>query len=140
MRVRAAIRRDPLNGTDVVTAAILEFADGIADFTCSTRAEDDQRVDIYGTTGRISIEIPFNIPPDRPTRIMVIAGGDPPVAPAVETIEFPTTDPYAAEAEAFIATVLDGAPHPLPPADAVANLRVIEQLFASAGAATRAAG
>ena len=41
---------------------------GIASFTCSTRAEDDQRVDIYGTSGRISVEIPFNIPPDRPTR------------------------------------------------------------------------
>ena len=32
-------------------------------------AEDDQRVDVYGTDGRISIGIPFNIPPDRPTRI-----------------------------------------------------------------------
>jgi predicted dehydrogenase len=139
-RVSGAVHRDELSGTDAVTAGILEFAGGLSVFGCSTRSEDDQRVDIYGTAGRISIEIPFNIPPDRPTRIMVIAGGDPPVAPAVETIELPTTDPYAAEAEAFIATVLDGAPHPLPPADAVANLRVIERLFASAGAATRAAG
>ena len=32
-------------------------------------------------TGRISIGIPFNIPPDRPTDVSVTAGGDPPVAP-----------------------------------------------------------
>ena len=130
-RVLGAVHRDDVSGTDTVTAGILEFRHGVAVFGCSTRTEDDQRVDIYGTTGRISIDIPFNIPPDRPTRIRVVAGGEPPVAPAVETMEFGTMDPYAAEAEAFIATVLDGAPHPLPPADAIANLRVIERLFAS---------
>lgn len=130
-RVIGAVHRDAATGTDTITAGILEFADGVAVFGCSTRSEDDQRVDIYGTTGRISIEIPFNIPPDRPTRVRVVAGGEPPVAPAVETIEISTMDPYAAEAEAFIATVLDGAPHPLPPADAIANLRVIERLFAA---------
>jgi predicted dehydrogenase len=131
-RVRASMLQDPASGTDVVTAAILEFAEGIASFTCSTRAEDDQRVDIYGTTGRISIEIPFNIPPDRPTRITITAGGDPPVAPASEVVEFPAADPYAAEADAFAAAVLDGAPHPLPPTDAIANLEVIERICASA--------
>ena len=103
-----------------------------AGFTCSTRAEDDQRVDIYGTSGRISIEIPFNIPPDRPTRISVTAGGEPPVAPTIEVMSFPVTDPYAAEAEAFAAAVLDGAPAPVPATDAVANLRVIETIFQSA--------
>ena len=132
VRVRAAIRRDPLNGTDVVTAVILEFADGIADFTCSTRAEDDQRVDIYGTTGRISIEIPFNIPPDRPTRIFVTAGGDPPVAPNTETLVFEAADPYAVEADRFAEAVLDGRPVPCPPADAIANLRVMEAIFKAA--------
>ena len=131
-RVLGAALRDPASGTDVVTAAILDFGHGIASFTCSTRAEDDQRVDVYGTTGRISIEIPFNIPPDRPTRITITAGGDPPVAPASEVNEFPTADPYASEADAFAAAVLDGAAHPLPPADAVANLEVIERIFASA--------
>ena len=32
-------------------AGILGFGDGLAIFTCSTRAEDDQRVDVYGTPG-----------------------------------------------------------------------------------------
>ena len=131
-RVEAIIIRDPVGGTDVVTSGVLGFEGGLATFTCSTRAEDDQRVDIYGTRGRIAIEIPFNIPPDRPTRVFVSAGGDPPVAPTTETLTFDTADPYTVEAEAFATAVLDGRPVPVPPADAVANLRVIEAIFEAA--------
>jgi predicted dehydrogenase len=131
-RITASIERDPATGVDVLTSAILTFADGTATFTCGTRIETDQRVDIYGTTGRISIGIPFNIPPDRPTRIFVTAGGDPPVAPPSEVIEFPAADPYGVEADAFAAAILDGTPLPFDAADAAANLRVIEGIFAAA--------
>ena len=131
--VLARVVRDPDLGVDVLTSAILGFGDGMATFTVSTRVETDQRVHVYGRDGRISIDIPFNIPPDRPTRVRVVAGGDPPVAPAEEVLEFPTADPYASEADAFAATVLDGAPVPVPPEDAVANLRVIERVFSTAG-------
>ena len=130
-RVQAAITRDPVSGVDVLTSGILEFASGVATFTCSTRMEDDQRVDVYGTGGRISIDIPFNIPPDRPTHVSVMAGGEPPVAPATERLEFAVADPYAVEAGRFAAAILDGGPVPTPPDDAVANLRVIERLFAA---------
>ena len=130
VRVRAAVRRDPDLGVDVLASGILEFPAGVATFTCSTRTETDQRVHVYGTNGRISIEIPFNIPPDRPTRIFVTAGGDPPVAPATETLTFETADPYACEADRFADSVLDGVPLPVEPEDAVANLLVIEALFA----------
>ena len=133
-RVRAVVVRDPASGVDVLTSGILGFGEGTATFTCSTRTETDQRVDIYGTDGRVSIEIPFNIPPDRPTRISVIAGGDPPVAPAADVLTFDTADPYTVEAERFAAAVLDGTPVPTPPDDAVANLRVIERLFADGDA------
>jgi predicted dehydrogenase len=131
-RIRASIERDPVTGVDVLTSAILDFGDGSATFTCGTRIETDQRVDIYGTTGRISIGIPFNIPPDRPTQVFVTAGGDPPVAPATEVIEFPTADPYGVEADVFAAAMLDGTPLPFAADDAVANLRVIEAIFAAA--------
>jgi predicted dehydrogenase len=135
--VAAAIHRDPATGVDVLTGGTLAFGDGIASFTCSTRVESDQRVHVYGTEGRISIEIPFNIPPDRPTRVYVTAGGEPPVAPATETLEFATADPYACEVDAFSEAILAGAPAPVPPADAIANLRVIERLFASGDARTQ---
>lgn len=131
-RVEGMIVRDAGGGTDVITSGILAFEGGIASFTCSTRAEDDQRVDVYGSAGRISVEIPFNIPPARPTRIFVTAGGDPPVAPLTETLTFEAADPYTVEAEAFAVAVLNGRPVPVAPADAVANLRVIERLIAAA--------
>jgi predicted dehydrogenase len=134
-RVHATVVRDPVMGVDVVTSAILEFpGERSATFTCSTRAEPDQRVHVFGSQGRISIGIPFNIPPDRPTEVFLTRGGDPPVAPATETLTFPTADPYAVEADAFAAAILDGLPTPTPASDAVANLRVIEAIFAAAEA------
>lgn len=133
--VQATVIRDPTTGVDVLTSAILEFEDGVATFTCSTRLETDQRVDVYGSDGRLSIGIPFNIPPDRPTQVYVTAGGDPPIAPATQTLTFETADPYTVEAEQFAAAILDDLPTPTPPADAVANLRVIERIFAAAGGA-----
>ena len=122
-----------------LTSAILEFDAGVATFTCSTRAETDQRVHVYGIDGRISIGIPFNIPPDRPTARPLTAGGDPPVAPATETFTFDIADPYTVEAERFAAAILDGTPTPTPPEDAVANLRVIERIFEAGGVASRPA-
>jgi predicted dehydrogenase len=82
--------------------------------------------------GRISIGIPFNIPPDRPTQVFVTAGGDPPVAPDTEVLTFETADPYAVQARRFVDAILDGTPTPTPPEDGVANLRVIERLFQAA--------
>jgi predicted dehydrogenase len=137
-RVEGIIVRDPVSGTDIVTSGILGFGTGIASFTCSTRAEDDQRVHVYGTEGRILVEIPFNIPPDRPTRVFVTAGGDPPLAPLTETLTFDTADPYTVEAEAFAVAVLEGRDVPVPPNDAVANLRVIEALVAASEDQSRA--
>ncbi len=132
-RVEAAVLRDPDLEIDVLTSALLVFpGGGTATFTCSTRSEPDQRVHVYGTEGHISVGIPFNIPPDRPSHIFVTHGGEPPVAPEVERITFETADPYGVEADAFADAVLDGARLPTPPEDAVANMRVIERVFEAA--------
>ncbi len=133
-QVSASVVRDPASGVDVLTSGTLRFGRDMATFGCSTRVEPHQRVDIYGDRGRIAIEIPFNIPPDRPTRVSVVAGGDPPVAPSAEVFTFETADPYGVEVEQFGAAVLAGGPAPVPPEDAVANLQVIERLFASGDA------
>jgi len=130
--IEASVTRDA-TGTDVLTSAILAFDDDVAVFTCSTRAEPDQRVHIYGTEGRISIGIPFNIPPDRPAEITVTAGGDPPVSPASETLTFAAADEYTIQAERFANAVLDGRPLPIPPEDAIGNLRVIDSIFRAGG-------
>jgi predicted dehydrogenase len=130
--VKATVRRDGTMGVDVVTAAILRFGDRTASFVCSTRMEPDQRVDIYGTKGRLTVEIPFNIPPDRPTRIIEMTGGTPPAGPRVEIHEIAVADPYTVQADAFSRALRTGAPVPVPPEDATANLEVIERIFADA--------
>jgi predicted dehydrogenase len=130
--VRAAIRHDPDFGTDVVTSAILDFDGRHATFTCSTQIEPSQRVELVGTAGRLVVEIPYNIPPDIPTRILHIAGGDPPVSPTTVVHEVEAADQYRIQADAFSRAIRDGTPVPTAPEDAVANLRVIEQILADA--------
>jgi predicted dehydrogenase len=130
-RVVGSVRRDPAFGTDVVTSAILEFGGRQAAFTCSTQIEDDQRVHLVGTSGRLVVEIPFNIPPDRPTRIVRAAGGDPPVAPDIEVIEVPPADPYGVQGDAFSMSVREHQPLPTPPEDAIGNMAVIDRILAS---------
>ncbi len=130
--VKAYVRRDPAMGIDTLTSAVLEFpGGGQATFTCAIRAEDDQRVHIIGSAGRIDMEIPFNVPPDRDTRIFLTKGGDPPVAPNTESITFPAADQYTIQAELFARSIIDNTPVPVLPSDAVANMRVIEQILAA---------
>ncbi len=131
-RVLSAITRDPRLGTDVVTSALLDFGGRHATFVCSTQLEPSQRVEILGTSGRIVVEIPFNIPPDRPTRFMLISGGDPPIAPHIEVIEVPTADPYGVQADAFSRAIRHASGVPIPLADSIANLEIIEQIVAAA--------
>ncbi|MFW6205199.1 MAG: Gfo/Idh/MocA family protein [Actinomycetota bacterium] len=131
-QVSAAVRRDREFGTDVLTSVMLDFAGRHATFTCGTQLEPDQRVHLHGTEGRLLVEIPFNIPPDVPTRIIHTAGGTPPVDPGVEVIEIPPADQYRVQGEQFSAAIRDGAPVPTPPEDAVANMTVIERVFTAA--------
>ena len=117
-------------GVDVLTSAVLAFPNGHATFTVATRAEPDQRVTILGRDGRVEIEIPFNIPPDRPTRVIHTAGGEPPVTPASETHSVPAADAYTLQAEAFAESIREGRAAPVDPKDAVANLVTLDAVRA----------
>jgi predicted dehydrogenase len=131
--VAASLVRDPVSGVDIVASGILAFPSGVASFTVATQVEPDQRVHVYGTEGRITIEIPFNIPPQLPTRVLLTTGRRAPEAWQTEVIAIPAGDPYAFQADAFAAAVLDGSPSPLPLADALGNVRTLVRLFAAAG-------
>lgn len=133
-RIKASIKRDERFGTDVVTSVLLDFAGRHASFVCSTQMEDNQRVDIYGSDGRIVVEIPFNIPPDLPTRVLHVSGGEPPVSPGIVIHELSPADPYTVQADEFSRSIRTGSPVPIAPNDSVAGVEVIEQIFAAAGA------
>jgi predicted dehydrogenase len=129
--VAGAVYRDARFGTDVLTSATLDFGGRHATFTCSTQLEPDQRVHLVGTQGRLRVEIPFNIPPDRPTRLSFTAGGSPPVDPHTEEIEIPAADQYGIQGDGFSRAVLDDTEVPIPPQDAIANLHVIDAVLAT---------
>ena len=61
---------------DRMTSLLLDFAPGHSAGICSTQMVFYQRMQIFGTDGRIEIEIPFNAPPDRPCRVLVDTGTD----------------------------------------------------------------
>jgi predicted dehydrogenase len=130
-RVLGLVERDPEMKTDRLTSAILEFETGRAAFTCSTQLAAHQRVELIGTRGRVEIEVPFNAPPDRPTRIFVDDGSALGGANA-ETIEFGPCDQYTIQGDLFSRAVREGTEQPIPLEDAVGNMAVIDALFRSA--------
>jgi predicted dehydrogenase len=86
----------------------------------------DQGVTIYGTEGKIEIEIPFNAPPDKPTRLWLTADSN------TEEIKFEVCDQYTLQGDAFARAVLDGEEVPTPLTDALNNMKAIEAIFESA--------
>jgi predicted dehydrogenase len=129
-RVVSLIDRDPEMGTDRLSSAMLDFAPGQCVFTCSTQLVPFQRMQIFGTRGRIEIEIPYNIPPDRPSRIFIDDGSQ--LAGASARVEeFPTADQYTIQGDAFSKAIQDDGEVPVPLENAVANMRVIEAVIRS---------
>jgi predicted dehydrogenase len=132
-RVLGHIELDPVMQVDRLTSGMLEFGEGTSTFTVGTQLATYQRVNIFGTSGRVEIEIPFNAPPDRPCRLWLetLSEGH----TEIEEIAFPISDQYTLQADAFGRAVLEDRPVPTPLTDAVANMRVIERIAASAAAA-----
>src|ERR1700685_2379950 len=59
-RVVGLIERDPEFKTDRLASAILDFPSGQATFTCSTQMVAYQRMQFFGTKGRIGMGIQFH--------------------------------------------------------------------------------
>ena len=131
-RVVGLIDRDPQMKIDRLTSAILDFPGGQCIFTCSTQLVPFQRMHFLGTRGRIEIEIPFNAPPDRPTRIFVDTSGDV-FGGGITTEIFPVCDQYTLQGDAFSRAVLDNSEVPVPVEDSIKNMAVIDAVFNSAG-------
>jgi predicted dehydrogenase len=130
-RVVATLDRDPEMKIDRLASGILEFADGHSIFTCSTQLIPYQRIHFLGTHGRIELEIPFNAPPDRPTRLFIDSTGDL-SGSGITTETFPACDQYTLQGEAFAKAVREDADVPVTLEDSIGNMAVIEAIFESA--------
>ncbi len=125
-RVCGIVEYDPLFNTDRLSSGIMDFGHGISTFTCSTQLVPYQRVNIFGTTGRIEIEIPFNAPPDKPCKIWYQHGDE------LEAILFDICNQYTLQGDQFSLVILNDTSVPTPIEDAVANMKVIEAVIRSA--------
>src|SRR3984893_8228987 len=131
LRVAGVLERDPEFGTDRLASAIMEFNGGQAVFTCSTQIVPYQRMQFLGTKARIEIEIPFNAPPNKATRIFVDDGSDVGGAEIkVQTI--PACDQYTIQGDIFSKAILENGQVPVPLEDAIGNMAVIEAVFRAA--------
>ena len=131
LRVMGLIERDPEWKVDRLTSAILDFPSGQSIFTCSTQLVPYQRMQFFGTKGRIEVEIPFNAPNDRPSRILIDNGSDL-FGGGVRTEEFATCDQYAIQGDVFSKAIREGGEVPVPVEDAIKNMSVIDAIFRSA--------
>ncbi len=126
VKVSGHIELDPVFQTDRVASGILEFSMGTATFTCSTQLTPYQRVNILGTKARIEIEIPFNAPTDKPTRLWLHTKDN------TEEFTFDTANQYALQCDHFANAILHNEPSPTPLEDAINNMKVIEAVVESA--------
>jgi len=124
-RVSGVVDIDPEFKTDRMASGILEFQSGTATFTCSTQAIPYQKVNIFGDKGRIEIEIPFNAPPDKPTRLWIHS------LDKTKEIVFDICDQYTIQGDLFSNAILEDGDVPTPFEDSVKNMLVIEAIVKS---------
>lgn len=111
---------------DCVVSGILQFAQGSATFTASTKIEPHQYVEAYGEKGSILLPLPFNPMSDAETEIHLKHNGD------SDIITIAASDHYRDMVDAFALSVIHQKPAPTPLTDAINNMRVIDAVFASA--------
>jgi predicted dehydrogenase len=124
-RVCGTVEYDPVMKVDRLASGMLDFGRGTSTFTCATQLVPYQRVNIFGTEGRVEIEIPFNAPPDRPCKMWHQRGDE------IEEIQLDICDQYTIQGDLFSQAVLNDSPVPTPLEDAVANMKVIEAIIES---------
>jgi predicted dehydrogenase len=130
-RAVALIERDPDFGTDRLTSGLVDYGGAHLTFICSTQAVPYQRVNAFGTKGRIEIEIPFNAPATAPCRIF-LDDGSALNGSSAEVTTFPIVNQYHLQSEAFSRAIRTGSPIENGIDVAVGNMRVIDALFRSA--------
>jgi len=126
-RVAATLVRDPVFKTDILTSAILDYGDGrTSTFTVSTQMFPHQRVKAFGTGGNLSVEVPFNMFSDVPGRVTITNEF------GKRVVETEIADQYLLEFEAFAQALIEKREVPTPISDAVANMTVLDTIFAAA--------
>jgi predicted dehydrogenase len=125
LRVVSLVHRDKQLRTDTLASGILDFGFARSIFTVGTQSFSWQKVDVLGSGGELSVQIPFNAYPDVPMQVSVTTGV------GQRTYLSPPADQYVEMFEPFSRAVREGGPVPTPPQDAINNMKVLDALFRS---------
>jgi predicted dehydrogenase len=130
-RVVSLVDRDPGFKTDRLANVLMDFGGGRqVSFMCSTQVTGQQKVQVFGTKGRLELVIPFNAPADERTALIVDTGA--PFDGSLARREImPACDQYTEQAEAFALAVLGERPLPYGVEDAILNMKVLDAIFNS---------
>lgn len=123
-RVVGMLDIDPDFQVDRHASGILDFAPGMATFIISTQSNSSHHLKIFGDKATMVVENPF-YKRDVPSRLLVRRDNED------EVIEVGTSEHYTDQINAFSMAVLEGSPAPTPLSDALANMKVIDSIFAS---------
>ena len=118
--VSAAVRRDPVFKTDVLTSAVLDFGGRQATFTCATQLEPTSA----STSSAPPVASRSRSPSTSRRTCRPASSSLPavtPVAPDLTVFELPPCDQYTVQGDAFARAVREGTPVPTPPEDASAT-------------------
>jgi predicted dehydrogenase len=128
-RVLSIATFDKVFHTDIIASGILDFGTVRTLFTVGTQTYSNQKVEVFGTDGSITIEIPFNIYPDVEAKVTVQNGV------GIRTLKLGPADQYLLEFEGFVRSIREGKATSIPAYDAVNNMKVLDALFKSAESA-----
>lgn len=129
-RVLGIMEYDPQFKTDRLASGIMDFGSGTATFTCATQLAYYQHVNIFGTEGLVEIEVPFNPPLDRPTRLRHQHRNE------TKEIAFDVCNQFTIQGDLFSLAVLNNSDVPVPLEDSIGNMKVIEAIASSARTGT----
>ena len=124
-RVSGKIEYDPEFKTNRLCSGLLDFGDQSSTFSCATQLAPYQRVNIFGTKGRIEIEIPFNAPPDQACRIWLQQDDK------LEEITFELCDQQTVQGDLFSEAILNKTEVTTPLVDSLKNMRVLDAVINS---------
>lgn len=131
IRVSSLLEKDPEMQIDRLTSALLEFPSGHCVFTCSTQLVHYQKMQFFGTQGRLELDIPFNAPNDQPSRLFIDDGRDL-FGGGLITETIPTCDQYTLQGDAFSRAIRGEGEVPVSLEDGIRNMAVIDAIFRSA--------
>jgi len=130
-RVAASIYRDPVFKTDILSSALLDYGDGrTSSFTAATQMFSHQSVTAHGSNGSLQVEIPFNMFADVPGKLTIVTGV------AKRKVETEIADQYLLLFDAFAEALIEKTEVPVPVSDALANMAVLDAIFAAADSGT----